>query len=399
MQIELPNSVRIAAGLVIIISVGFILNIIGGILAPMAGSLLIALLLVPLCRRLENLRVPRTFAILISMALLIVVLSGVVVFLSYEVVGFQEQLPELKVRANQLFAQLQAWLEVRFHIQATQQVEYINQAADNILKSSGTLLGSVTGFFGDFFTVMGIMPVYIFFIMYYRNFFEDFVCLLFPRQPDGKVHAVLDQIETVSQSYIKGLLTVMVIVATLNTIGLFILGIENAVFFGALAAMLAIIPYIGILIGSLLPATIALITKDSSWYAAGVIFLMWFVQFLEGNFITPNIVGGRVSVNPFMAILALFFGGFLWGPAGMILAIPYLAILKVVFDNVEPLKPYGFLIGEPRSRDVSGPNRNPITQAAERNFQPRKSKKDTRQNEFDLDDPTPHGTEKSKGKP
>jgi predicted PurR-regulated permease PerM len=328
--------------------------------------------------------------------MLIVVLSAIVFFFTYEVVGFQEQLPELKVRANELFAQLQDWLAVRFKIQAKEQIDYINKAADNVLGSSGDLLGSVTGFFGDFFTVMGIMPVYIFFILYYRNFFEDFICMLFPKQPDGKVHAILDQIEVVSQSYIKGLLTVVVIVGTLNTIGLLLLGIENAIFFGALASMLAIIPYIGIIIGSLLPATIALITKDSAWYSVGVVGVMLFVQLLEGNFITPNIVGGRVSVNPFIAILALFLGGFLWGPAGMILAIPYTAILKVVFDNVEPLRPYGFLIGEPKEKEVHGRGRNPLTRSVERNLQPGKDPKEEKDNEYNLDEPTPTGHGKKK---
>jgi predicted PurR-regulated permease PerM len=90
-----------------------------------------------------------------------------------------------------------------------------------------------------------------------------------------------------------------------------------------------------------------LLTKDSIWYAVGVAGAFTVVQFLEGNFITPNIVGSKVSVNPLAAIIALILGGMLWGPAGMILSIPFTAILKVILDNIEPLEPFGFLLGEP----------------------------------------------------
>ena len=146
-------------------------------------------------------------------------------------------------------------------------------------------------------------------------------------------------------------------VAVLNTIGLMVLGIENAIFFASLASVLAVIPYIGIAIGSILPMLMALVTKDSAWYAVGVVGVMWFVQFLEGNFITPKIVGSKVSVNPLAAILALFIGAALWGAIGMVLAIPFTAILKVIFDNVDGFKPLGFLIGEPPADQLPKPKR------------------------------------------
>ena len=126
-----------------------------------------------------------------------------------------------------------------------------------------------------------------------------------------------------------------------------LLGIQHAVFFGSLAAVLTIIPYIGILFGSLLPILFALVTKDSLWYPVGVALLFWGVQFLEGNFITPNIIGGKVSINPFAAIIALFLGGMIWGALGMILSLPVLAIVKVVCDIVPSLQPIGFLLDNP----------------------------------------------------
>ena len=165
------------------------------------------------------------------------------------------------------------------------------------------------------------------------------------------------KVEKVVRSYVLGLFMVIIVIAILNTVGLMFLGIQHAVFFGVLAAVLTIIPYIGIFIGSLLPIVFAFATKDSLWYPLGVALIFWGVQFLEGNLITPNIIGGRVSINPFAAILVLFFGGILWGPIGMILSIPVLAIMKVIFDAIEPLKPYGFLIGNPPDEDEARENK------------------------------------------
>jgi predicted PurR-regulated permease PerM len=163
------------------------------------------------------------------------------------------------------------------------------------------------------------------------------------------------KIQSVVKNYIMGLLLVMVIIAALNTVGLLILDIRYALFFGTLAAFLNIIPYLGIIIGSALPIIMALLTKDTIWYAVGVAGVFAFVQFLEGNFITPNVVGSKVSVNPLAAILALILGGVIWGISGMILSIPFTAITKVIMDNIEPLEPFGFLLGEP----PLPPDRNP----------------------------------------
>jgi predicted PurR-regulated permease PerM len=165
------------------------------------------------------------------------------------------------------------------------------------------------------------------------------------------VGITLHKIERVVRSYILGMFIVILIVAVLNSLGLMLLGIQHAIFFGVLAAILIVIPYVGIIVGSLLPILFALVTKDSLWYPVGVLGLFWGVQVLEGNFITPNIVGNKVSINPFAAILALFFSGIVWGIPGMVLSIPLLAIFKVICDAVKPLQSIGFLLGVPPKED------------------------------------------------
>jgi len=147
--------------------------------------------------------------------------------------------------------------------------------------------------------------------------------------------------------------SVMVIVGILNSIGLLILGIEYPFFFGFLCALLLLVPYVGIIIGSILPALVALATKDSYWYAVGVIGIFGFIQFLEGNYITPKITGTKVSLNAFVSILSIILFSMLWGIPGMILALPITASLKVIFDNTKNMKNIGFLLGEAKEKYFS----------------------------------------------
>jgi predicted PurR-regulated permease PerM len=103
---------------------------------------------------------------------------------------------------------------------------------------------------------------------------------------------------------------------------------------------------VGIFIGALLPVVMALITKDSAWYALGVVIIFTVVQFLEGNFITPRITGSKVSINALAAIIALLIGGKILGIAGMILAVPAIGVLKIVLSYSERLKPFVILLGD-----------------------------------------------------
>jgi predicted PurR-regulated permease PerM len=156
---------------------------------------------------------------------------------------------------------------------------------------------------------------------------------------------LLKKVQKLSQNYFLGLMSVIGLIGIMNTIGLWAVGLDHAVFFGFFAAMLTVIPYIGIFLGALLPVTFALLTQDSIWITGGVVLVFSVVQILESNFITPKIIGSKVSINPFVAIVALLLGSEIWGAAGMILSIPSTAILKVIFDSMESTKAIGYFLG------------------------------------------------------
>lgn len=338
---------KLASILVAVIATVYILFTLRETLIPLAFSILLAILLHPVCAWLETRKVPRIGAILLSILALFTAIVILIYVVSVQIGSFAEELPRITEKAEAILDQTLTMGERYLNISRTQQVSEAQKYLINALSEGRAfLLNTLVTTTGAISTFV-LIPLYIFFFLLYRDFFRMFVHKAFRKVSNEELNVLLKKIYEVIQSYLSGLFLVILIVGVLNSIGLLILGIPHAIFFGFLAGFLILIPYIGILIGSVLPALLSIVTMDSPWYAVGVIGVMSFVQFLEGNFITPNIVGSKVSVNPLAAIVALFLGGQLWGLSGLILALPVTAILKVILDAIPSLEPYGFLLGEP----------------------------------------------------
>jgi len=344
---QTPTYLKLASILVALISGVYILYVLRETLIPLAFSVLLAILLHPVCVWLEHRRVPRIASILLSILVFFIVIVVLVYVVSVQIGGFAEELPRITEKAEIILDQTLTMGEKYLSLSRTQQVTEAKKYLVNMLSEGrAVLLNTLVTTTGAISTFI-LLPLYVFFFLLYRDFFRRFFYKAIASVPNEDLNALLKKIYGVIQSYLSGLFLVIIIVGVLNSIGLLLLGVPHAIFFGFLAGFLILIPYIGILIGSLFPALLSIVTMDSPWYALGVIGVMSFVQFLEGNFITPNIVGSKVSVNPMAAIVALFLGGQLWGLSGLILALPVTAILKVVLDTIPSLEPYGFLLGEP----------------------------------------------------
>jgi len=324
------------------------------ILMPLAFSALIAMLLQPISSWFQRYKIPRIASILISMLLLFLLLSGIVSLLSIQLMQFTDRLPEANQKIQAVSNDLIQFFEAKFNLSPNRQIEYLEQGLETVVNKSGEYLTTAMGATTSVFTTMGLLPFFVFFMMYYKKMYRTFL----HRAIEGNnnaIDSVMDSIQGLTQNYIVGMMSVITLLAILNAIGLWIVGIEHALFFAVFAAILAIIPYIGIIIGSLPAIIFALLFTDSLLNPVAVMGVFAIVQFLEGNFITPNVVGSRVSINPFMALLALLIGGQLWGISGMILFVPFLGILKCIFDQVEALQPYGYLFGNCNEYDVAEP--------------------------------------------
>ena len=342
-----PYAARLACALVCVTVLVYWLHVLAAVIIPVLFSIIFAILLYPIAFWLEKRGLGKIGAILITLLGFTILLIGLFFVLGYQVSNFTDMLPQLTQKLNAGIERLQQWASDSLHISHSRQIaeleKYTKGAAQNSTSMVSTVLSTTTNLLGN----MSLVPLYIFFLLYYRDMFRTFFYKIFRNTKKTKINDVLHQIYGVVHSYLSGIFFVTLIVGTLNSLGLLALGIESAIFFGFLAALLLVIPYIGLLIGGLLPLVVALVTKDSPMYAVGVAGVFFVVQFLEGNIITPYVVGSKISINSLAAIIGLLLGSALWGIAGMVLALPLLAILKVIFDAVPNLQPYGYILGEP----------------------------------------------------
>lgn len=315
------------------------------ILFPILLSGFLAILVSPITSWLEGKKVPKALATMLSLVFMVLFLIGILYFFYFQSLSFAQDFDIVSERFAQLIADTNLWINSQLNLQLEySSLDIRNTILRKVSENMGTLSSGIISTAGKL-TIFFIIPVYLFLFIYYRHFLVEFIMKTFDHEDRPRVRRVITKIKEVTQSYFKGVVLVMIILAILNSIALISLGIEHAVLFAVFAAVLNIIPFVGPIIGSVFPAIYALLTKDSLFYPFAVIGAFYIIQLMESNIFTPGIVGKNVSMNPLMTIIALFIGSFIWGLEGMILFIPGMAILKVIFDEVEGLQPYGFLLG------------------------------------------------------
>lgn len=316
------------------------------ILIPFTIAVVFTFLLLPVSRRLEHWRIPKVLAILISIILALACFVAMIYFFYSQVISFVNDWPAMQEALTTKWVNFQQFISETFHVTKLEQQVWLKTRIQESAATGGVL---VLGIFSATTTLLAsfaLIPIYIFFLTLYKDKFREFVLLIIKEDKNDHALMVVKKVSVVSQKYLRGIFLDVVILSVLNSTGFLILGLPHAILFGVLAAVLNIIPYIGVLIGSILPILMAFLTKDSMTYPLAVLGICFFVQFLDNNFITPYVVGSSVSINPLTAILALVGSSLIWGIPGMILCMPLTGMAKVVCDNVESLKPYGFLIGE-----------------------------------------------------
>lgn len=325
------------------------------LLVPILVAGFLAMLLVPMVDKFERMKVPRILSIVLSLLISLLSLAALGFFFGSQISNFTEDLSGIEQRFNQISDQLEAAINNMFGIRNALNFDNLNNQFFTFLQENA---GKITGMAFSTLGRLGLMiliPVYIFMFLLYRDHFTKFIIRLFKDKPADQVVIVITDLRKVIQHYILGMLKVMVILAFLNAIGLLILGIKHAIFFAVFAAILNVVPYIGPLVGSIVPITFALFTKDSLWYPMGVLICFTINQSIEGHFLTPKIVGSNVNINPLTSLLALIIGGTIWGIVGMILFIPLSAIVKKILELSPKTEVYGFLMGEEGAEKKNGP--------------------------------------------
>ena len=316
------------------------------IIIPFIFSIIIAILLSPLVDFLVRKKMNRVLAIAFSLMLVFIAVTLFVVLLSSKLNVFIESFPNLLDKFYESLDHAVIWASKYFSISTKSINLYIEDTKSEILNSSRASIGATLTTVGSVLVIVFLIPVYIFLILFYQPLLLDFIRSLFEINNHKEVNEVLSSTKTIIQRYLVGLLMEAAIIATLNSVGLLIIGIDYAIMLGILGALLNVIPYIGGIVAVALPMMVALLTKSSPVYALFVLILYIIIQFIDNNYIVSKLVASRVRINALISIMVVIIGGALWGIPGMFLSIPLTAILKVIFDHIDALKPWGFLLGD-----------------------------------------------------
>lgn len=333
------KSTVILLGLTLLV---FALSSLRDIFIPLAFALLVSMLLNPLVTWMQRFKIPHVIAITIAIILAVMVIAGIMYFLSSQIMNFSNELPVFKQKFSGMFAQLQNWAQREMGIAIAKQNEWVAEAQNGLKPLLTSLVGSVLGSV----TVMLLVPVYAFLFLYYKTLILNFLYEVFAEKNVQEVETVLHNSKGAVQNYMVGLVVEGIIVAVLNTLALLLLGVKYALLLGIIGAILNVLPYIGGIIAILLPVLIATATKDGFNTQIGVVVAYLIIQFVDNHFLIPWVVSSKVKINALISIVVILFWGYFWGIAGMFLSIPFTGVLKIIFDRIPELKPWGKLLGD-----------------------------------------------------
>ncbi|HEU4495427.1 MAG TPA: AI-2E family transporter [Flavobacterium sp.] len=344
---KIPSYIKAVFISLLIIIIIFFMVMAKKILVPLMVSGYIAMLMTSFCNRLEKMRIPRSLSAFAALLLFAVLISGILYLIFSQLEGFTNDVEaNMEENLNNFAIKTNGWVKGFSGYDMGMGAGFRKEKLVAMLESGNTTISELLFMTLGTLSDLILLPVFIFFLLIYRDHLAIFVTKVFEKQRNKILLEHMVSIRRIVQAYIVGAGKVMLILGIVNTIVLFSLGIKHAIFFGMIAGLLNIIPYVGPFVGALLPFFFALLTKDSLFYPIAIVVSFTFIQFLEGIFLTPKITGANVNLNAFVTFLGLLIGGAIWGVVGMLLIIPTIAILKKLFELSPDTEPYAYLFGE-----------------------------------------------------
>ncbi|HET7897023.1 MAG TPA: AI-2E family transporter [Flavisolibacter sp.] len=315
------------------------------VLIPFSFSCLFAILLVSPSRWLEKLGLPRGFAVLICLLLALVVFFFVFYFISSSVVSFRNDFPQMMQNIQQALSDLQVWLHNQFHISTNKVREFMNTSTARVLPQTSAIVNTALSTVSSAFLTGVIIFLQTFLLLLYRSLIIKFFVSLFAEEFSSHIYNIMARIRTVIHSYLIGLFIEMLAVAVAYCGALFIIGVKYALLLGVIGAILNLIPYLGIFIACILTALITFSTNSHSAVLWSVISIL-VIHLTDANILLPKIVGSKVRINALTTIMGVIIGEAIWGIPGMFLAVPAMAILKVLFESIPALLPFAILMND-----------------------------------------------------
>ncbi len=321
-----------------------------GVLAPLLIAFFFSIMLLPIYRYFHKKGLPDTFAILISLLALLLVLALIIWFLTSQIGNLIHDFPVIQENVMKHLRSLSAWIDAKTPLSTDEQANFLSEQSNKLLSYAGNLLSGAALSVTSVIIFLGLLPIYIFLLLFYKNLLLRFVFLWFPEENHKKVEEAMTEMEIIIKSYLFGLLIQISYITILLGGILLIVGIKHALLIGVIFAFLNLIPYIGALIGNIIGVLLTLASSADLWPIFTVLGTIAVVQFLDNNILMPRIVGSKVKINALATIVGVILGGKLAGIPGMFLSLPIIAVLKIIFDRSEGFKQWGVLFGDERPR-------------------------------------------------
>jgi predicted PurR-regulated permease PerM len=345
-ELILPFYVKTSIIIIGLFAFVSILYLTQSIILPIIYSTIIAIVLSPMVSFFTKRKVNEVVAISITLTIFIAVTLFIVSFLSIQMMQFTDSFPKVVEKLNQFADSIELWASDRFSVDKMKIHSMVLKKRSEFINNGGVLIGETILSTGSKLVVALLIPVYVFMILLYQKHLIKFIHKLFNRKEYSEVDAVLSSTKLIIQGYLDGLFLEALIMAFLNSVTLLIIGVDYAILLGVLGAIVNVIPYVGGLISILFPVVIAIVSdtpSDAFW----VVISYLIIQFFDVHYIVPKVVASKVKINALISIIVVLAGGALWGLPGTFLSIPLTAIIKVIFDHIEQVKPWGFLLGVP----------------------------------------------------
>jgi predicted PurR-regulated permease PerM len=342
---KLPFTARLTYTLLSVILIVYIARFSAVVIIPLAFACLVAIMLLPLASRLESWGLSRGLAAFIAVFIFVIGLSGVLALLTSQMGAFVSDFPTLQQQLLKSLDALQLWINERFQINAHKQMDYLEQLAMGTLGSATTFLSQTLGAVSSMVIFFVFVLLYSFFLLLYRSLLITFLIRLFREQHREQLLDVITQTRFIIKGYAGGLMIEMAVVAVMNCTIFWIMGIKYATLLGIMAAVFNLIPYLGIFTAIIISMIVTL-TTSSLGASVQVGIALFIVHFLDSNILLPRIVGSKVKINALVTIIGVVVGNLLWGIPGMFLAIPIIAMLKIIFEHIDVMQPWAILLGE-----------------------------------------------------
>ncbi|MCD6064158.1 MAG: family transporter [Flavipsychrobacter sp.] len=321
-------------------------------LVPVVFAALLAMLFTPLSDRMERKGLDRGWAVLVCVLILVGVFAGIIFLVSWQINDLLSNADQLQQQFTAAIGKVKAYVGTKLGITPEQQQQMLKQQQSSSPGKASQTIATLLAGLGGILTNIVLVLVYTYLFMYFRTHLRNFVLKLTPAEDMNRAEKIMDTTSGVIQKYLSGLALMIVCLWIMYSIGFSIVGVKHAIFFAILCGLLEIVPFVGNITGTTLTALFTLAQGGDKNDIIGILVVYAIVQFVQSYLLEPLVVGRAVNINPLFTILVIVFGEFIWGIPGMILALPLLAIAKIIFDNVQPLHPYGYLVGEDEKNEA-----------------------------------------------